>query len=138
MRPSAPRSFLLVRHRDVSNVSGTGVVAEGTEWTDGSASLRWRGEHATTTFFETGLRSILAVHGHDGQTEIMFLDGSTPRRSAKVSTAGQHTEVGDLSPPVDYLVHTTLSQPTCHCNRGLGGASELTGELEELSDVPHS
>jgi hypothetical protein len=83
MRPSAPRSFLLVRHRDVSNVSGTGVVAEGTEWTDGSASLRWRGEHATTTFFETGLRSILAVHGHDGQTEIMFLDGSTPRRSAK-------------------------------------------------------
>jgi hypothetical protein len=55
-----------------------------------------------------------------------------------IGDTGQDTEVGDLSSPVDYLVHTTLSQPTCHCNRGLGGASELTGELEELSDVPRS
>jgi hypothetical protein len=57
-------------------------VAEGTEWTDGSASLRWRGEHPTTTFFETGVRSIVALHGYQGDTEILYSDGTTPDRSA--------------------------------------------------------
>lgn len=75
---TAPRSFLLVRHRDVSGVSGTGAVAEGVEWTDGSASLRWRGEHAATTFWETGIGAIRAVHGHSGDTEILYVDGSGP------------------------------------------------------------
>lgn len=81
-RPSTPRAFLLIRHRDPTGVSGAGIVAEGTEWTDGSASLRWRGEHPTTTFFETGIRSIAALHGHSGATEILYADGLTPERTA--------------------------------------------------------
>jgi hypothetical protein len=78
VRLSVPRSFLLLRHVDVSGVSGIGPVAEGTEWTDGSASLRWRGEHASTAFFETGVRAILAVHGHSGSSEILYSDGAVP------------------------------------------------------------
>lgn len=74
MRSTTPRSFLLVRYRDGSQVSGTGVVAEGTEWTDGSASLRWRGTYPTTTFFETGVRAIEAVHGHAGDTVVVFTE----------------------------------------------------------------
>jgi hypothetical protein len=74
MRSTAPRSFLLVRYRDNSSISGTGVVAEGTEWTDGSASLRWHGEYPTTTFFETGVRAIEAVHGHGGDTTVVFTE----------------------------------------------------------------
>jgi len=80
MRSTIPRPFLLVRFRDVSAVSGTGVVAEGTEWTDGSASLRWRGEYPTTTFFETGVRAIVAVHGHSGGTEVVFAGDPAPQR----------------------------------------------------------
>lgn len=78
MRLLAPRGFLLIRHIDVSGDSGIGPVAEGTEWSDGSASLRWRGEHAATTFFEAGVRAILAVHGHDGASEVLYTDGATP------------------------------------------------------------
>ncbi|TCM39665.1 hypothetical protein EV648_114187 [Kribbella sp. VKM Ac-2568] len=78
MRSTVPRPFLLVRHADVSGVSGTGVVAEGTEWTDGSVSLRWRSEHASTTFYEAGVRAVLAVHGHAGASEVIYLDGVDP------------------------------------------------------------
>jgi len=85
MRPAAPRSFLLVRQRDVSGVSGTGTVAEGVEWTDGSASLRWRGEHAATTFWESGIRAVLAVHGHQGATEVLYVDGDPPQGDRKAT-----------------------------------------------------
>jgi hypothetical protein len=74
--PGAPRAFLLVRHRDPSGVSGTGVVAEGTEWSDGSACVRWPGEHASMTFWETGVAAIEAVHGHNGATEVLFVPGA--------------------------------------------------------------
>lgn len=76
MRSRVPRVFFLVRHVDVSGVSGTGIVAEGTEWTDGSVSLRWRGEHASTTFYEAGVRAVLAVHGHSGASEVVYLTPS--------------------------------------------------------------
>lgn len=45
---TAPRTFELVRYRDPSGVSGTGVVAEGCLFTDGSVALRWRGENPAT------------------------------------------------------------------------------------------
>lgn len=31
-----PRVFVLQRHVDVSGVSGTGEIAEGVEWSDGT------------------------------------------------------------------------------------------------------
>jgi hypothetical protein len=71
--PPAPRVFLLVRYRDVSGVSGTGVVAEGIQWTDGSASLHWYGEHPSVTFWQSGIPAIVAVHGHGGDTRVHFL-----------------------------------------------------------------
>lgn len=76
MRSRVPRVFFLVRHIDVSGASGTGIVAEGTEWTDGSVSLRWRSEHASTTFYEAGVRALLAVHGHRGACEVVYLSPS--------------------------------------------------------------
>lgn len=38
---SEPRLFVLDRVEDVSGVSGTGVVAEGIEFSDGVGALRW-------------------------------------------------------------------------------------------------
>jgi hypothetical protein len=76
--PPAPRAFLLVRHRDVSGVSGTGTVAEGTQWSDGSASLRWYGEYPSVAFWQSGIPAIVAVHGHDGATQIRFLPFDPP------------------------------------------------------------
>lgn len=68
------RRFILLRHADPSGVSGTGVVAEGVEFSDHSATLRWHGEHASTSVFDAGVESILTVHGHDGATEIVYTD----------------------------------------------------------------
>jgi hypothetical protein len=55
-------------------VSGTGVVAEGCVFTDGSVALRWRGTNPATAVWPD-LESILAVHGHQGATEVRWLEG---------------------------------------------------------------
>lgn len=65
--------FELVRHRDLSGVSGTGVVAEGVEFTDGSVALRWRGKYPATAVWAS-VDAALAVHGHEGATVARWLD----------------------------------------------------------------
>ncbi|WP_432948997.1 hypothetical protein ACQPXM_15255 [Kribbella sp. CA-253562] len=72
----SPRTFELVRHRDLSGVSGTGVVAEGCVFTDGSVALRWRGNNPATAVWPD-LDSVLAVHGHHGATEVHWLEDWT-------------------------------------------------------------
>jgi hypothetical protein len=67
------RNFELVRHSDVSGVSGTGVVAEGTVFSDGAVALRWKGKNPSTAAWD-GLAGIIAVHGHEGATEVRWLD----------------------------------------------------------------
>jgi hypothetical protein len=58
MNPTAPRTFVLDRRRDISGVSGTGLVAEGVVWSDGAVALRWSGENPTTVAFETGIEGV--------------------------------------------------------------------------------
>jgi hypothetical protein len=76
---ACPRRFVLRRNVDVSGISGTGDVAEGVEWSDGTVALRWRGKWATTVVWDYGLDALLAVHGHNGSTAVRWLD---PDRSA--------------------------------------------------------
>jgi len=52
---------------------GTGVVAEGCEFSDGSVALRWRGDNPATAVWPD-LDSGLAVHGHQGATEVRWID----------------------------------------------------------------
>lgn len=73
-----PRRFVLRRSVDVTGVSGTGDVAEGVEWSDGTVALRWRGRWATTVVWDYGLDALLAVHGHNGSTVVRWLDGDRP------------------------------------------------------------
>lgn len=69
-----PRLFVLDRHVDVTGLSGTGVVAEGAQWSDKTASLRWLGAHPSTVAWAS-VDQIIAVHGHGGATELRWLDG---------------------------------------------------------------
>ena len=71
---SGPRRFELVRYRDVSGVSGTGVVAEGVEWSDGTVALRWGGQFPTTTVWQDGIDALRRIHGHNGATTVRWLD----------------------------------------------------------------
>jgi len=68
------RSFQLHRATDVTGVSGTGIVAEGVEFEDGVVALRWLGGFPTSVVFhDRGLESVEAVHGHDGNTQVVFV-----------------------------------------------------------------
>lgn len=94
---TAFQRFLLLRHRDASGVSGTGIVAEGAQFSDGSAALRWHGKYASTSIFETGADAIAAVHGHGGATEIIYADPANEyaRRAWDATNRPAATEVGD-------------------------------------------
>jgi hypothetical protein len=93
---------VLVRHRDVSGVSGTGVVAEGTVWSDGSACLRWPGRHGAAAFWPGGVQAIEAVHGHHGST-----------RSATWTTPGPSP-----APPAPATVTARASGTTIRTSEG--------------------
>ena len=68
------RRFELHRDTDVSGVSGTGVVAEGAQFTDGPAVVRWIvGEHRSTVVWPD-VAAVEAIHGHNGATRIVWID----------------------------------------------------------------
>lgn len=69
------RRFTLVRDEDVSGVSGTGVVAEGVEFTNGKVVVRWLSERASTVVWDT-LADAEAIHGHGGKTKVVWLDNT--------------------------------------------------------------
>ncbi|MFI1166594.1 hypothetical protein ACH4UM_24060 [Streptomyces sp. NPDC020801] len=74
MSDDMPRRFHLQRRVDVTGASGTGRVADGVLWPDGTATLRWRGERASTVFWDNGMEDAEAVHGHGGHTRIIWDD----------------------------------------------------------------
>lgn len=78
------KAFLVIRHEDITGLSGTGVVAEGVEWLDGTVTMRWmdidhdtenykRGVRPTTVQHEN-IKSVEALHGHNGATEVVWFD----------------------------------------------------------------
>lgn len=67
------RLFVLVRSDDPSGVSGTGVVAEGVQFTDGTCILRWLTKYTSTTIY-ADIDDLTAIHGHDGATAVQWLD----------------------------------------------------------------
>lgn len=70
-----PRRFNLERTVDISGVSGVGTVAWGVSWPDGVAVLHWTGNWPTSVvFYERGMDAIKHIHGHDGATQIVWLD----------------------------------------------------------------
>jgi hypothetical protein len=77
-----PRMFALWRHRDPTGQSGTGVVLFGVAFPGGPVLTRWRG--LTTGIYQLGLWNsvdeVLAVHGHRGATELIWLSNPTARR----------------------------------------------------------
>lgn len=73
-KSDGPRRFVLVRLADISGVSGTGIVAEGVEFSDGRVALRWTvGDHRSTVCWDS-VEAAEAIHGHGGATTITWLD----------------------------------------------------------------
>jgi hypothetical protein len=67
------RRFFLERIEDESGVSGTGIVAEGTEFTNGKCVLCWRTFTSSIGVYDD-LKSLVNIHGHNGKTIVRWLD----------------------------------------------------------------
>lgn len=80
---AAPRRFLLVRNTDVTGVSGTGHVAEGIEYSDGVCSMHWVVPPAQSTTVYKSIEDVVSIHGHNGSTQVLFLDSGESETPAE-------------------------------------------------------
>jgi hypothetical protein len=65
------RKFVLKRNEDESGVSGTGVVAEGVEFTDGTCALSWLTTSKSVAFYPN-IKTLDNIHGHGGKTIVVW------------------------------------------------------------------
>lgn len=57
----------------MSGVSGTGHVADGVMFPDGTCVIRWRTMFSSTAIYNN-LDTLLNIHGHEGATGIEWVD----------------------------------------------------------------
>ena len=69
----SPRRFVLQRLHDPSGTSGTGLVCEGVEFSDGTVAIRWRSSIKSTVVYDN-VKAAVAIHGHGGATRLVWLD----------------------------------------------------------------
>lgn len=93
-----PRRFYLHRTEDPTGVSGTGYVADGVLWPDGTANIRWRGEHPSAVFWDHGQASVELIHGHGGATRIVWLDTEPDTELNDALAAAAHTVLEGAGP----------------------------------------
>lgn len=68
-----PRRFYLHRTADPSGISGTGRVADGVQWTDGTVAIHWRGPTPSHVHWNT-IQDAVTVHSHGGLTRFIWID----------------------------------------------------------------
>lgn len=74
-----PRRGLVVRKRDVTGISGLGVIAEFCIFSDDAVAWRWLGgspqnQPKWEIYDNKGVAPFLQISGHNGNTEIVWLD----------------------------------------------------------------
>jgi len=65
------KTFHLNRIKDVSGISGTGIVANGVEFNDGKCVISWFGPIHSIEIFNS-IHEIDAIHGHKGATLVVY------------------------------------------------------------------
>lgn len=68
--------FVMRRLVDSTGVSGTGIVAEGCQFSDGRCVIRWVSDHRSTAVYDS-VDDLIAIHGHHGAT---LIEWAAPRR----------------------------------------------------------
>jgi 8-oxo-dGTP pyrophosphatase MutT (NUDIX family) len=67
------KRFYLDRKKDHSGNTGSGIVAVGVQFPGGKCIVNWMTDTPSFNFYDS-LDDIKEVHGHDGDTEINFMD----------------------------------------------------------------
>jgi hypothetical protein len=92
----AAKVFYLVRLEDPTGVAGTGIVAEGIQFSQGDAMVKWKGDHPAFHWWPRGWKHTNAIHGHNGKTKVVWADDDGP----PVDAPGVDIEE-DLTPPAE-------------------------------------
>jgi len=71
------RLFQLHRDEDSSGVSGTGVVAEGVEFTNRECVIHWLAKRSSMGMYAT-IDDVVAIHGHANRTRVVWVEASAP------------------------------------------------------------
>lgn len=70
------RRFVFQRVEDETGVSGTGIVVEGVQFTDGHVALTWISETRSVTTYNS-IEDATKIHGHHGRTKLVWIDEGT-------------------------------------------------------------
>lgn len=65
------KTFYLLRHEDVHDNTGEGVVAEGVIFDNGMCAMTWLSNVKTVTVFQK-ITEVKKIHGHGGRTEVII------------------------------------------------------------------
>ncbi len=76
------RTWHLVREEDETGVSGTGIVAEGVEWTGGRVVMHWLGTHISQIHYDS-ITEVEVIHGHGGKSRVVFDEPIKVRKPRK-------------------------------------------------------
>lgn len=79
----AIRTFKLDRHEDIHGKSGTGIVAQGVEFDDGTVAMRWLTDTNSTVLFDS-VEDVEKIHGHEGKSAIVWDDDKVSSIFSKV------------------------------------------------------
>lgn len=71
-----PHTFYVYRMEDISGVSGTGLVAEGIQFTNGKVAVTWRTEVNSVTVYDSMLDA-MKIHGHGGYTKFIWIENTS-------------------------------------------------------------
>ena len=74
---STMRRFVLQRDVDATGTSGTGVVAEGVEFSNGQVTIHWISQLESVNVYANA-KVLSALHGHNGNTRIVWIDEESP------------------------------------------------------------
>lgn len=71
------QEFYLLRKKDISGVSGCGIVARGVVLPSHRVVVEWGMPHETLTVYQN-LGEVEAIHGHEGATSVVL--GTPPKK----------------------------------------------------------
>ena len=130
-KSSPGRSFRLMRDQDPTGVAGTGHVASGVHWPDGSVTLKWHtpqimSDPANVAHYAS-VSKMMGIHGHAGRTRMEYV-GDEPGTAVQL--------LGELSDFTFYLgdfverVEKGLNPPADQIRRMFGRLLDVATEAQ--------
>lgn len=127
------RMFNLTRTTYVTGISGTGIVAEGIQYSDGTIAMRWldtgvteenraRGVRPTTVVHES-IESVIALHGHNGATTVVWARYPEPSAPRLLTIDMNNSEIYADGEPFPFYVSTDFDPDTAV--RATGGTDHF-------------